>query len=122
MISLASLFRPPPYNSMTAFSTPNGVPYKQQSPCNYTINTHHNTGSSHTPNLDANKYTSDLLQLDSCRINQLTKIPEAIPEIRTPLIAKSWEKALQSHSDTRFKDYVLTGITNELITGAYPSI
>ena len=59
-----------------------------------------------------NRYTTDLLQLDSCHVTQASTVPEAIAEIRSPLIAKAWENALQHHPDTSLKSYIVTGITN----------
>lgn len=43
---------------------------------------------------------------------RLSPVPEATAEIRTPLIAKAGENALQHHSDTSFKSYIVTVITN----------
>lgn len=38
-------------------------------------------------------------------------LPKHITEISTPLKAIVWEKALQSHLDIAFKEYLLSGIT-----------
>ena len=52
------------------------------------------------------------MHLDRCHSNEAATLPGAITEIRTPLIAKAWENALQCHPDSDFKHYILSGITN----------
>ena len=60
---------------------------------------------------DANQYTPELRQLDSFHPRHYTKLPSSITKINTPLKVAAWEKALQSHPDTAFREYVLCGIS-----------
>lgn len=69
------------------------------------------TGPPHTANSDANHYTPELLQLDSFHPSHYTPLPTHIAAINTPLKAIAWERALLSHPDAAFRDYVMSGIT-----------
>ena len=57
-----------------------------------------------------NPYTPDLLKLESCTPLHATKIPVALAKINTPLRFPAWERALASHPDRDFVEYILTGI------------
>ena len=59
----------------------------------------------------ANQYTPELRQLDSFHPRHYTKLPSSITKINTPLKVAAWEKALQNHPDTAFREYVLCGIS-----------
>ena len=104
---------------MTAFSTPHkgSVTYilissSHPSSYNYFHNACCHAGPTHHPTSEANKYTHDLMHLDRCHSNEAATLPGAITEIRTTLIAKAWENALQCHPDSDFRHYIQSGITN----------
>jgi len=65
----------------------------------------------HTSGMLRNKqyvYMEDLLSLDSCRpIHEEFIIPHSIT---SPLNFSQWKILLEDHPDTRFKDFILTGI------------
>ena len=56
-------------------------------------------------------YTSDLLELDSYRIDPplFNPVP-GIMTVSSPLVAEAWEKALRDHPDQRLAGYLVAGI------------
>jgi hypothetical protein len=69
------------------------------------------------PMADAKQYTPELRKLDSFHPCRYTPLPSSITKINTPLNISAWEKALQSHPDTAFREYVLSGISGGFRVG-----
>ena len=58
-------------------------------------------------------YTKQLLQLQSHRDNKLPPLPLSALAIVTPLMYEEWLRALASHPDQAFTDYLLKGIASK---------
>ena len=54
-------------------------------------------------------YTSQLLELDSCKPLVPANLSAALKHIQTPAIAAVWEEALTGHPDQQFVRYILQG-------------
>ena len=61
-------------------------------------------------------YTSDLLRLDACRPLE-TSLPPELSIVTTPLMVPAWSKALQTHRDQAFAQYVVNGLCHGFCIG-----
>ena len=63
-----------------------------------------------SPGAEAYPYMEDLLRIDACRPMQAVRLPERLGRINTPLSWSEWDRALASHPDQRFRQYIVEGI------------
>ena len=69
------------------------------------------------------QYTADQLAIDRCRpSNSTTRIPMGgLAAINTPLQWQAWERALRTHPDKQFTEYVVSGLREGFRVGIkYP--
>ena len=62
------------------------------------------------------RYTSDLLCLDSCRPPDATTTPK-LTVVCTPLVMSGWASALRAHPDQAFVHYVIEGLSRSFRIG-----
>ncbi len=55
-------------------------------------------------------YTNDLLQLEACRVQRLSRLSASASAIVTPLVSRAWEEALAAHLDKSYYQYITQGI------------
>jgi len=57
------------------------------------------------------RYTAQLLELDSCRLQGLGGLSPAMSHIHTPTKVKVWKQELAGHPDQQFAGFIVQGLS-----------